>query len=118
MGVLFAQAQDEGYAVGNPGGNAESSRYPYQGYFYRILKRQGKDAPGGAYDYRVGDRMIGGFALVAFPAQYGASGIMTFITNHDGTVFQKDLGEETEAAVRAMNAFNPDKTCTTVETLP
>ena len=69
---------------------------PYHGYYYRILKRQGAGAAGGAYDYVVNGKMIGGFALIAYPAQYGNSGIMTFIVNQDGTVFQKDLGERTE----------------------
>lgn len=110
LGPLFAEAQEEGYLLGKPEGQAQGAPTPYHGYYYRILKAQGNDAPGGAYDYRVRNKMIGGFALVAYPAQYGASGIMTFITSHDGFVFQKDLGEETETIARAMALFNPDDT--------
>ncbi|MBP1729757.1 MAG: hypothetical protein H6Q55_186, partial [Deltaproteobacteria bacterium] len=83
---------------------------PYYGYYYRILKAQGKDAPGGAYDYVVKGKMIGGFALVAYPAQYGSSGVMTFIVNQDGVVYQKNLGKETQKIAQAMKAYNPDKT--------
>jgi Protein of unknown function (DUF2950) len=80
---------------------------PYHGYYYRILKRQGASAQGGAYDYVVNGKMIGGFALIAYPAQYGNSGIMTFIVNQDGTVFQKDLGERTEKIARKIETFDP-----------
>jgi hypothetical protein len=80
---------------------------PYHGYYYRILKRQGASAQGGAYDYVVNGKMIGGFALIAYPAQYGISGIMTFIVNQDGTVFQQDLGERTEKIARKIETFDP-----------
>ena len=80
------------------------------GYYYRILTRQGKNAPGGAYDYVVKGNMIGGFALVAYPAKNGASGVMTFIVNHDGVVYQKDLGKNTEKTALAMKVFDPDST--------
>ena len=83
---------------------------PYYGYYYRILKSQGPDAPGGAYDYVVRGKMIGGFALVAYPANWGNSGVMTFMVNHDGVVYQKDLGPDTAARVDAMRQFNPDHT--------
>jgi hypothetical protein len=83
---------------------------PYHGYFYKILKAQGKNAPGGAYDYLVKGKMIGGFALVASPAEYGNSGVMTFIVNHEGVVYEKDLGKETGKIVNAMTKFDPDKT--------
>jgi len=106
MGALMARAQEEGYS-GNNQGRGPS---PYHGYYYRILAGQGKDAAGGAYDYLVKGKMIGGFALVAYPAQYGASGIMTFVVNHDGTVYQKDLGEGTTKEALAMTLFNPDST--------
>jgi hypothetical protein len=82
----------------------------YHGYFYRILRAQGRDAPGGAYSYLAQGRMIGGFALVAWPASYGASGVMTFIVNHDGVVYEKDLGPETPALAAKITRFNPDKT--------
>lgn len=85
-----------------------SERLPYHGYYYRILKRQGKDAPGGAYDYVVDKKMIGGFALVAYPAVYGVTGITTFIVNKDDVVYQKDLGKNTKKIAEAMTSYNPD----------
>jgi hypothetical protein len=81
---------------------------PYHGYYYRILKSQGRDAPGGAYDYVVDGRMIGGFAMVAYPAVYGSSGITTFIVNQDGIIYQKDLGNDTEKITESMESYNPD----------
>jgi hypothetical protein len=83
---------------------------PYHGYYYNILKSQGKDAPGGAYDYVVDGKMIGGFALVAYPAVYGSSGITTFIVSKDGIVYQKDLGKDTEKIAESMDSYNPDPT--------
>lgn len=106
IGPLLANARAEGYSEKTPSGKRE----PYHGYYYRMLKRQGKDAPGGAYDYQVDGHMIGGFAVVAFPAKYGASGIMTFIVNQDGIVYQKNLGPDTATIARRMTTFNPDKT--------
>jgi Protein of unknown function (DUF2950) len=82
---------------------------PYHGYYYRILKGQGPDASGGAYSYLAQGHMIGGFALVAWPAAYGNTGVMTFIVNQDGVVYQKDLGSGTKAAVQKITLFNPDK---------
>jgi hypothetical protein len=110
MGVFVANAMQEGYKK-NPG----SKPIPYHGYFYRILKAQGKNATGGAYDYVVRDRMIGGFALLAYPAKYGASGIMTFMVNHEGIVYQKNLGPVTESAAQRIKLFDPDKTWKKVE---
>lgn len=81
---------------------------PYHGYRYRVLKAQGPDAPGGAYSYVANGKMIGGFALVAYPAQYGASGVMTFIVSHDGVVYEKDLGPDTATLAGKMSRFNPD----------
>jgi hypothetical protein len=83
---------------------------PYHGYFYKILKSQGKDAPGGAYDYVVDGKMIGGFALVAYPAEYGTSGVTTFIVNQQGVVYEKDMGKDTGKLAEAMTSFNPDST--------
>jgi DUF2950 family protein len=83
---------------------------PYHGYYYRILNGQGPAAPGGAYSYVAQRRMIGGFALVAWPASYGKTGVMTFLVNHEGAVYEKDLGPRTAAAARNMTRFNPDKT--------
>jgi hypothetical protein len=74
-----------------------------------MLTRQGKNAPGGAYDYRVDGRLFGGFAVLAYPASYGLSGVKTFIVNHDGVVFEKDLGATTGSAAAALTLFDPDK---------
>jgi hypothetical protein len=84
-------------------------RQPYHGYYFRILKAQGPDATGGAFSYVVKGEMIGGFALVAWPAEYGVSGIQTFIVNHKGIVYEKDLGPSTATLARQMTRFNPDK---------
>jgi hypothetical protein len=104
LGPLAAVAYKAGYR--KKGENPE----PFYGYYYRILTGQGKNSPGGAYDYMVKGNMIGGFALVAYPAKYGVSGVMTFIVNHDGVVFEKDLGENTEKTAQAMKLFDPDST--------
>jgi hypothetical protein len=111
LGPLFVGAHKKGYAMKKKVQRAS----PYLGYYYKILTAQGKDAPGGAYNYLVNGKMIGGFALVAYPAEYGSSGIMTFIISHDGAVYEKDLGKNTEAVVQAMKAFNPDNTWQKVE---
>ena len=109
LGPLVAETDKQGYAF--RGGKPS----PYYGYFYRILKAQGKNAPGGAYDYMVKGRMIGGFALVAYPAKYASSGVMSFIVNQDGVVYQKDLGKNTEKTAQAMKLFNPDSSWKKVE---
>jgi hypothetical protein len=103
FGELIAQASAEGYKAGE-------GRTPYHGYYYRILTRQGPHAEGGALDYVVKGKMIGGFALVAYPAEYGNSGVMTFLVNHAGTVYQKDLGDNTTMLARRMMSFDPDQT--------
>jgi hypothetical protein len=108
---LAAVATSQGYQVG--GGRA-----PFHGYYYKILTEQGPAAPGGAYDYVVHDKMIGGFALVAYPAAYRNSGVMTFQINHDGTVYQKDLGPRTAQLAERMTSFNPDSTWKKVEAAP
>ncbi|HEX6209433.1 MAG TPA: DUF2950 domain-containing protein [Methylomirabilota bacterium] len=105
LGELVVRARAEGYRRGEGSGPT-----PFHGYLYRGLTAQGPDAPGGAYDYLTRSHMIGGFALVAFPAQYGVSGVMTFMVNHDGVVYQKDLGPNTRATALAMRAYNPDHT--------
>jgi hypothetical protein len=107
----LANAQEQGYASGE----SLYTPWPYHGYFYRILTAQGSNAPGGAYDYIVDNRMIGGFALIAYPAEYADSGIMTFIVNHDGVVYQKDLGENTAELAKDMILYDPDETWTPVE---
>lgn len=88
---------------------------PYHGYYYHILKTQGPDAPGGAMDYVVKGEMIGGFAMVAWPAEYGVSGIKTFLVSHHGAVYEKDLGATTATLAHAMTRFNPDKTWNAVQ---
>jgi len=111
IGELLANAQAEGYeTVG-----AQESPRPYHGYFFRILTAQAQNGSGGAYDYIVNGKMIGGFAVIAFPAEYHNSGIMTFIVNHEGVVYQKDLGENTDALAKAMTLYNPDESWTTVQ---
>ena len=111
LGPIIAKAAVEGYTGKRPIGR----RNPYHGYYYRILKAQGKNAPGGEYDYVVDGKMIGGFALVAYPAEYGSSGIMTFIVNQGGVVYQSNLGKDTEKIAKAMKKFDPDETWKKVE---
>lgn len=101
VGPFIAAAAAEGYKAGSAA---------YHGYRYRPLFRQTDNANGGAVDYFGKGVLKNGFALVAWPAEYGVSGVMTFIVNHDGVVFQKDLGENTDAAVEAMEAYDPDST--------
>ena len=108
LGALAAEAAAEGYKAGG-------EPQPYHGYYYRILTGQGQSAPGGSLSYVIKGKMIGGFALVAWPAEYGNSGLMTFIVNHAGTVYQKDLGKDTEAAARRMMWFDPDRSWSKVE---
>jgi len=110
IGPMVAKAQEEGY-----GKNKRTTNEPYHGYLYRILIAQGSDAPGGAYDYVIKGHMIGGFALVAYPARWAASGVMTFIVNHDGIVYQKNLGQNTVAVASRMTRFDPDATWSKVQ---
>ena len=90
----------------------EVDRGPFHGYLFKILTRQGKHAPGGKYDYITNGNMIGGFAMVAWPAEHGSSGIMTFIVSHHGRVYQKDLGPKTAKIVHKMTIYDPDSTWT------
>jgi len=106
FGPLAAKAAQEGYAKENTA---------LHGYYYRILKAQGKDADGGAFDYLVNGKMILGFALVAYPAKFGNSGIMTFIVNQNGIVFQKNLGKNSTKIAKSMKLFNPDPAWKKVE---
>jgi hypothetical protein len=105
LGPFFAQARAAGYAAGSSGGPR-----PYHGYLFRILDAQGPHAEGGAYSYLAKGELMGGFALVAYPAKYDASGVMTFLVNHDGVVFEKDLGPRTAALAKGMKRFDPDET--------
>jgi hypothetical protein len=102
LGPLAAYATAEGYAA------KPDAHTAFHGYYFRILKAQGDKAPGGAKSYVVDGKMIGGFAFVAYPAEYGNSGVMTFIINQDGVLLQKDLGKTTTETATAMNEFNPD----------
>lgn len=105
LGPLAAKAVREGYSKKKKGSDPE----PYHGYLFKILTTQGKAASGGIKNYVVKGNMTRGFALVAYPAQYGVSGIMTFIANQDGIIYQKDLGKKTGAAALSIMSFNPDK---------
>ncbi|HZZ94612.1 MAG TPA: DUF2950 domain-containing protein [Usitatibacter sp.] len=106
LGPLVAVAAKEGYGKQAKGAKREA----YHGYYYRILTAQGKNAPGGAYDYMVKGKLLGGFAVVAWPANYGSSGVMSFLVNHDGVVYEKDLGAQTNALASSMSVYNPDAT--------
>jgi len=108
LGPLVVFATDEGY-------NAKANSHaPFHGYNYRMLTKQGTNAPGGAKDYLVDGKMVGGFAFVAYPADYGNSGVMTFIVNQDGVLLQKDLGKTTKETATAMSEFDPDGSWTVV----
>jgi len=100
LSEAVAKAMAEGYTF--------KRQQPFHGYYFKILTAQGSNASGGAHSYVAGDSMIGGFAIVAWPAQYGSTGIMTFLTSYDGSVYQKDLGPNTDTAAQAMTAFDPD----------
>ena len=101
FGPLIAEATP--YTAGHKKGD------PYRGYYFRILTQQGKSAPGGAYSYLINGRMIAGFAMVAYPAYYGESGVMTFIVNHNGVVYERDLGPNTAKLASGITAFDPGK---------
>jgi hypothetical protein len=105
IGPLVASATAEGYKK-DSGGNP----IPFHGYYYRVLTSQGKNAPGGARNYLVDGKMTNGFAFVAYPAEYRASGVMTFMINQDGIIVQKDLGPDTAKLASEMTEYNPDKT--------
>jgi Protein of unknown function (DUF2950) len=108
IGPLIAQATREGYERG-------AKAVPFHGYYYRILTGQGKDAPGGAMSYLTDGKLTKGFAFIAYPAEYRNSGVMTFIVNKDGQVFQKDLGTNTASIAAGIKEFNPDKTWSVAE---
>jgi hypothetical protein len=110
LGFTFANATAEGYRLGK-------GRIPYHGYYYSILTNQGPNASGGRADYIVKGNMIGGFALVAYPAVYLNSGVMTFIVNHEGNVFQKNLGMQTTKIAEHMSAFDPNSSWQQVQTM-
>ncbi len=111
IGPALAKAKAEGYTSKKSGDEPS----PFHGYYFRILTAQGKNAPGGAFNYVIKGKMIGGFAVVAYPAKYGNSGVMTFVVNHDGVLYEKDLGKNTEKIAKATKKFDPDKTWKKVE---
>jgi Protein of unknown function (DUF2950) len=108
LGPLVALATDEGYKA------KPDAHVPFHGYYFKMLSQQGSNAPGGAKDYLVNGKMVGGFALVAYPSNYGNSGVMTFIINQDGVLLQKDLGKTTDQTASAITAFDPDKSWSVV----
>jgi hypothetical protein len=105
LGPLVADAQKEGYKTKVSG--QDTTREPFHGYYFKILTQQGKHAAGGKYNYIINGNMIGGFALVAWPADYGNTGIMTFIVNQQGRVYQRDLGENTSQVASSMTEYDP-----------
>jgi len=110
FGPLLARA-----CPNDPSGSSRADLEPYHGYFYKILTRQGSHAHRGAYDYLLDGKMVGGFALVAYPALYGSTGVMTFIVNHDGMVYQKNMGKKTASLAEAMTQFDPDQSWTRLD---
>ena len=113
-GLYWPVSKDEAESPLGPLFGDDTPGKDYYGYYYRILTAQGPDATGGAYDYLINDRMRAGFALVAWPVTYGGTGVTTFLVSHDGRVYQKDLGPETDGEARAMTRFDPDATWTAV----
>lgn len=109
FGPLVAEAQAEGYV------HTGSGPHPFHGYYFRILTRQGRAAAGGTMDYLSHENLTGGFALVAYPEHWDQSGIMTFIVNQEGKVFQRNLGENTSKIAKAMKEYNPDRNWTLVQ---
>jgi hypothetical protein len=103
LGPLVAQAQEEGYLRTEAGAEPQ----PYHGYYFRMLKAQGPSAPGGAAEYVVNGRMTGGFAVLAYPAEHGNSGIMAFLVSHSGVLYEADLGLDTVGIARSMNVYEP-----------
>ena len=108
LGLMVAKAKEEGYMQPRKAG--ESGPRPFHGYYFRILKSQGKNAPGGKFNYIINGNMVAGYALVAYPARRGVSGVMTFIINQRGRVYEKDLGPKTTEIARKMKHYNPDLT--------
>ena len=103
VGEAFAAARSEGYFQGET-----AKGEPYHGYIYRLLTKQGPHAKDGAYDYMVNGKLLGGFAVIAVPAEYGASGVMSFMVNHAGVVYSKDLGADSAKIAESIDSFDPD----------
>jgi hypothetical protein len=113
LGPMVAKAKEEGYMMPRKAG--EHGRRPFHGYFFKILKKQEKSAPGGKFNYIINGNMIAGHALIAYPSRWGVSGVMTFIVNQSGRVYQKNLGPKTAEIARKIQAYNPDQTWKIVE---
>jgi hypothetical protein len=109
LDALAAYASNEGYS------SASQGQQPYHGYFFRVITKQGPQAQGGAKDYIVNGEMTGGFAILAYPAEYANSGVMSFVINQDGNVFEKDLGANTSEAAKTITSYDPDDTWSAVE---
>jgi hypothetical protein len=114
LGELVARAWHEGYKKGKAAFRGKAPT-PFHGYYFKLLTSQGEKAPGGKYNYIINGNMVGGFALVAFPSTWGRSGVMTFIVNQQGKVYQKNLGPDTAKIAREMRSYNPDTTWTSVK---
>jgi hypothetical protein len=108
LGPLVAKAKEGGYLMQNS--SAANGSHPFHGYYFKILKKQGSSAPGGRFSYIINSNMVAGHALVAYPAKWGNSGVMTFIVNQRGRVYQKNLGPNTLKLARQMKEYNPDQT--------
>jgi hypothetical protein len=108
LGPLVAKAKEEGYM--GPRKAGEHGRRPFHGYYFKILKKQEKSAPGGKYSYVINGNMVAGHAFIAYPSRWGVSGVMTFIVNASGRVYEKNLGKNTAEIARKMKAYNPDQT--------
>ncbi len=115
MGSLVAEARAEGYTLGTPKSGDAPKRSPYHGYFFRILKAQGPYAPGGKFNYIINGNMIAGYALIAYPDKWDSSGVMTFIVNQQGRVYEKNLGPDTATLAAAITEYDPDPTWKLVE---
>lgn len=113
LGPLVAKAKEEGYMT--PRKDGEKGRRPFHGYYFRILKKQEKSAPGGKFSYVINGNMVAGYALVAYPSRWGISGVMTFIVNQSGRVYQKNLGPKTADIAKKLQAYNPDQSWKLVE---
>ncbi len=111
LGPLIARASEEGYSVQK----GDKKARPYHGYYFKILKGQGENAQGGEMDYVKDGKRVAGFALAAYPARYGVSGIMTFMVNQAGIVYEKDLGPQTEEIAKEISRYDPDKTWNKVQ---
>ena len=110
MGSLVEEARAEGYPMGMPRSSDAPKHSPYHGYFFKILKTQGTHAPGGKFSYVINGNMIAGYAFIAYPDKWGSSGVMTFIVNQQGRVYEKDLGPQTIDLATAITEYDPDPT--------